>query len=201
MRKIYFSIVCALILIVFTAPINAQVHFNLGINLGSQPAWGPVGYDEAQCYYLPDIEAYYYVPSHRFYFFEGGRWMNSPNLPPRYRNYDLYSSYKVVVNERQPWKRHNIYRDKFAGFKGRHDQQPIRDSHDSKYFVNKNHPEHNNWVKQQKHDNGNHNGQNMGNKNGRGNQDDKGNNGNKGNRGNKGNIDDNEKNKGNDKHK
>jgi hypothetical protein len=37
---------------------------------------------------------------------------------------------------------------------GRHDQQPIRDSRESKYFVNPNHPEHNNWVKQQKHDNG-----------------------------------------------
>jgi hypothetical protein len=43
-----------------------------------------------------------------------------------------------------------------VSFKGRHDQHPIRDSHESKYFVNKNHPEHNNWVKQQKHgsDNG-----------------------------------------------
>ncbi|MDP3148558.1 MAG: hypothetical protein Q8N83_05455, partial [Ignavibacteria bacterium] len=48
--------------------------------------------------------------------------------------------------------------------KGRHDQQAIRDSRDSKYFVNKNHPEHNNWVKQQKNNNGNNKGENRSNK-------------------------------------
>jgi hypothetical protein len=179
MRKIYFSIVCAVLLIVFAAPVKAQVHVNLGVNISSQPIWGPVGYDAAQCYYLPDIETYYYIPSHRFYFLQNGRWINSSNLPSRYRNYDLYGSYKVVVNESQPWKHHATYRDKYASFKGRHDQQPIRDSHDSKYFVNKNHPEHNNWLKQQKHDNGSQNGQIKGNKNG-GNPGVNGNPGNKG---------------------
>jgi hypothetical protein len=53
-----------------------------------------------------------------------------------------------------------MYREKYSSYKGRHDQQPIRDSRDSKYFVNKNHPEHNNWVKQQKHDNSNGKGNN-----------------------------------------
>jgi hypothetical protein len=200
MRKIYFSIVCAVLLIVFAAPVKAQVHVNLGVNISSQPIWGPVGYDAAQCYYLPDIETYYYVPSHRFYFLQNGRWINSANLPSRYRNFDLYGSYKVVVNESQPWKHHDTYRDKYASFKGRHDQQPIRDSHESKYFVNKNHPEHKNWVKQQKQDNGNHNAQIKGN-NGKGNP---GNNGNKGydkgnpgNNGNKGYDKGNTGNKGN----
>jgi hypothetical protein len=27
----------------------------------------------------------------------------------------------------------------------------IRDSHDPRYFVNKDHPEHDNWVKRQQH--------------------------------------------------
>jgi len=40
----------------------------------------------------------------------------------------------------------------------------IRDSRDSKYLENRNHPEHNNWIKQQKHDNGNDKGQNRSNK-------------------------------------
>jgi hypothetical protein len=198
MRKIYFSLVCAMLLIVFATPVKAQVHVNLGVNISSQPIWGPAGYDEAQCYYLPDIETYYYVPSHRFYFLQKGRWINSPNLPPRYKNYDLYGSYKVVVNEPQPWKHHATYRDKYASFKGRHDQQPIRDSHDSKYFVNKNHPEHNNWLKQQQHDKGNRNGQSKGDRNG-GNPGDRGNIGNQGHdrgfQGDKGNIG----NKGHDK--
>ncbi|MDP1995245.1 MAG: hypothetical protein Q8K40_08380, partial [Ignavibacteria bacterium] len=133
-------------------------------NIGSQPAWGPVGYDEVQYYYLPDIDSYYYVPQHRFYFFNGGRWIYSSSLPARYANYNLYNGYKVVVNQREPWRNHNVYKNKYSSFKGRHDQQPIRDSRDSKYFVNKNHPEHNNWVKQQKQSNGNDKKQNNGNK-------------------------------------
>ena len=51
-------------------------------------------------------------------------------------------------------KNHAMYRDKYASFKGQHDQEVIRDARDPKYYVNPNHPEHNNWVKQQKHDNG-----------------------------------------------
>jgi hypothetical protein len=47
-----------------------------------------------------------------------------------------------------------MYREKYSSYKGRHDQEVIRDSHDSKYFVNKNHPQHNEWVKQQKQGNG-----------------------------------------------
>jgi len=31
-------------------------------------------------------------------------------------------------------------------------------SSDEKYFVNKNHPQHQNWLNQQKHDNGKHKG-------------------------------------------
>ena len=182
MKRIYLSILFAGILIAFTSPAKAQVHFSLGVNLGTQPAWGPVGYDEAQYYYLPDIDAYYNVPSHRFYYNERGRWISSSNLPPRYHDYDLYGSYKVVVNERQPWKHHEMYRDKYASFKGRHDQQPIRDSREPKYFANKNHPQHNAWVREQRHNNGNHFGQNNGNKNDNGNGN-KGRNDNKGDQG------------------
>jgi frataxin-like iron-binding protein CyaY len=59
------------------------------------------------------------------------------------------------VNENQPWKNHATNQTKYASYKGQHDQTPIRDSKDSKYFVNKNHPQHNTWVQQQKHGKGN----------------------------------------------
>ena len=133
---------------------SAQISISLGFNIDRQPVWGPTGYDHVEYYYLPDIEVYYYVPQHMFFYNEGGRWISRSSLPPRYRGYDLYNSYKVVVNERTPYRNHNIYREKYSSYRGRHDQQPIRDSRDSRYFVNKNHPEHNNWVRQQKHDNG-----------------------------------------------
>lgn len=126
---------------------NAQIDVN--INLGTQPVWGPTGYDYVEYYYLPDIEAYYNVPKQRYYYYEKGNWIYKSSLPSRYSNYDFYNSYKVVINEREPWRNHKTYKNKYYSYKGRHDQQPIRDSRDSKYFVNKNHPEHNKWVKEQ----------------------------------------------------
>ena len=157
-----------LVAVFLSSTVGAQVHVNIGLNIRSQPVWGPAGYDHVDYYYLPDIEVYYNVPMHRYYYNEGGRWISRSTLPSRFRDYDLYNSHKVVINERQPWRNHENYRGQYEQFKGRHDQQPIRDSRDSKYFVNKNHPLHNTWIQRQKHDNGNHFGQNKGN-NGKGN--------------------------------
>lgn len=112
---------------------NAQVKFNLNVNIGSQPVWGPVGYDHAEYYYLPDIEAYYYVPRHQFVYLSGNKWIFSATLPPRYRNYDLYSGYKVVVNEPYAYRHFDRDRRQYSEYRGRHDQQIIRDSHDRKY--------------------------------------------------------------------
>jgi hypothetical protein len=137
-----------LLVTIFLANIsNAQI--NVNINLDSQPVWGPTGYDYVEYYYLPDIEVYYYVPQHRFYYYENDKWIYGSSLPSRYSNYDYYKSYKVVVNERKPWRNHKTYRDKYYLYKDRHDQEAIRDSRDSKYYVVKNHPEHNNWIKEQ----------------------------------------------------
>jgi hypothetical protein len=187
MRKIYFTILMAGVLLVFTAPLKAQIHVDLNVNLGSQPVWGPTGYDHVDNYYLPDIEVYYNVPTHRYYYNQGGRWVSSSSLPSRYRNYDLYNSHKVVMNESQPWRNNESNKNKYSSFKGSHDQQPIRDSKESKYFVNKNHPQHNTYVQQQKQvknnpkvinkgNVGNNNKRNNG--NGNGNKDNKQNNGN-----------------------
>ncbi len=45
-----------------------------------------------------------------------------------------------------------MYREKYDAYRDINDQQLIRDSRDPKYFVNKNHPDHNIWVQQQNHD-------------------------------------------------
>ena len=129
--------------------MSAQVQVGVSFNLGIQPAWGPTGHDYAEYYYMPDIEVYYHVPQHRFYFYEGGNWIYRSSLPNRYRDYDLYNSYKVVVNQRQPWRNHSSFRTKYASYKGRHGQPFIRDSKDRKYFANKNHPNHASWKKEQ----------------------------------------------------
>ena len=90
--------------------LNAQVHLNVNVNMGSQPDWGPAGYDYVEYYYLPDIDVFYSVPQHCYYYYGGGRWIHSSHLPSRFHNYDPYHSYKVVVDEREPWRHHEIYR-------------------------------------------------------------------------------------------
>ncbi|AXY78122.1 hypothetical protein D3H65_30825 [Paraflavitalea soli] len=142
---------------------HAQV--NVNINLGTQPLWGPVGYDEVEYYYLPDVEAYYYVPRHQFVYLNGGKWIFATSLPARYRTYDLYSGYKVVINEPKPYIHFTDHKVKYAKYKGVHGKQVvIRDSRDPKYYVVKGHPGNSNKG----------NGPNKGKGNGKGNGNGKG---------------------------
>jgi hypothetical protein len=109
----------------------AQVRLN--INIGSQPEWGPIGYDYVNYYYMPDINAYYSIPEHRYIYYQDNTWVHSPYLPTRYSNYDVYHGYKVVINDRDPWLRDNDYRARYANYRGRTGQVIIRDSKDEKY--------------------------------------------------------------------
>lgn len=137
MKKLSLALVLLLGL-GFQNPTNAQIKLNVNLNLGSQPAWGPTGYDRVDYYYLPEIETYYYVPRHQFVYQQGNNWVFASALPSRYRGYDLYNGYKVVVNEPRPYLHHDNYRVKYAkykGGKGPH-QEMIRDSHDERYKNN-----------------------------------------------------------------
>ena len=132
MKKILF---CAALLFscLTYKSASAQIHISLGLNIGSQPEWGPVGYDHAEYYYMPDIDTYYDVPNHQYVYLQNSVWIHAAALPPRYANYDIYHGYKAVVNQHNPWEHAADYRTKYASFKGRHDQPVIRDSHDKKY--------------------------------------------------------------------
>jgi len=77
--------------------MHSQVSVN--VNIGSPPAWGPVGYTEVEYYYIPDIQMYYDVPRAQYIYLSGGRWIHSRYLPRYCRNYDLYNGYKVVLND------------------------------------------------------------------------------------------------------
>jgi len=133
---------------------QAQVRVNVSVNIGSQPTWGPVGYDYVQYYYLPDIDAYYYVPSHQFVYLNAGRWVFAASLPARYHGYNLYSGYKVVVNEPRPYLHPEVCRVKYARYKNYHSRQVIiHDSKDPKYvIVNKNNGHTYGHDKDKKHD-------------------------------------------------
>jgi len=112
-------------------PASAQI--SLSINIGSQPEWGPTGYDRADYYYMPDIDSYYDVNAHQYVYFNNNVWIHSAALPARYSNYDVYNGYKVVVNERTPWVHNTVYRTKYANYKGKRNQTIIRDSREVKY--------------------------------------------------------------------
>ncbi|MDP4284571.1 MAG: hypothetical protein Q8891_09115 [Bacteroidota bacterium] len=162
---------------------TSQVRVGLNINLGVQPVWGPVGYDYADYYYMPDIDVFYNIPRRQYIYLQQGRWIFSASLPYRYRNFDLYTGYKVVVNDSRPYRHAQTYRTKYARYKGDHSQEAIRNSHDSRYFVNKDHPEHNKWREDNNHhqngnaNQGNHNDNGDNHNNQRGNNDNHGNKG------------------------
>lgn len=131
MKKLFFAAV--LLGVMSFKPASAQVSVSLNLNIGSQPDWGPTGYDHVDYYYMPDIDSYYDVANHQYIYLSGSRWTRSSSLPARYGNYDLYHGYKVVVNEPKPYLHNRVYRAKYAKYKGRKDQPVIRDSHDIKY--------------------------------------------------------------------
>jgi hypothetical protein len=126
-----------------TFPKSSEAQVSINVNIGAQPLWGPVGYDHVDYYYLPDIESYYYVPTRQFVYLSNGRWIFGASLPSRFRNYDLYRGYKVVINQPRPYVYFKDHRVKYSKYRGYHGhQQMIRYSNDSRYYVVKGHPKH-----------------------------------------------------------
>lgn len=152
MKKIIFGAALVLSTFMFTAA-NAQLKINFNLNISSQPDWGPTGYNHAEYYYFPDIDAYYYVPGHQYVYLQNNAWIRTTTLPARYRNFDVYNSYKVVLNQPEPWKNAASVRAKYARYKGHRGQAIIRNSRDNKY---RNHWKDNSHGKNDNHgyDNG-----------------------------------------------
>ncbi|HTN37753.1 MAG TPA: hypothetical protein VL053_11805 [Arachidicoccus sp.] len=122
---------------------KAESQINISINIGSQPAWGPTGYNHVDYYYLPDINSYYNVNTAQYIYFHGNKWRYAKRLPNRYRNYDVYNSYKVVVNRANPYLNNRFDIENYSQYKGRRNSQPIlRDSRGANY---KNNNGNNKW--------------------------------------------------------
>jgi hypothetical protein len=130
MKKLILTAVLLVSCLMFKA--DAQLRISLGFNIGSQPDWGPVGYDHASYYYMPDVDSYYDVPNHQYIYIQNNVWVRGAALPGRY-NFNPYNSYKVVINERNPWERDATYRTRYENYRGRGGQTIIRDSRETKY--------------------------------------------------------------------
>jgi len=128
-----FKLIALGMMLMFAGTMQSQLSVRL--NIGTPPAWGPSGYNGVRYYYLPDIESYYDVQSSMFIYPSGNRWIHSRNLPARYRNYDLYHGYKVVMNDYRgntPYIHHREYRTRYArGYRGG-EQHNIGERHDNR---------------------------------------------------------------------
>ena len=160
MKKILLS-VAILGLLQIATPGQAQVRVQ--VNIGMQPEWGPSGYEYANYYYLPDIDVYYNVPRRQFVYMNRGRWEFAASLPYHYRGYDLYSGYKVVINDDAPYMRCDYYRGQYGRYRGYYGRQMvIRDAprpryryeRDDRYDRDRN----DHRDRYEHHDNGRHNG-------------------------------------------
>lgn len=106
----------------FYQTANAQIGVHFNINLGPRPVVvqsAPV-YDE-DYYYLPEVEAYYSVNQHCYYYQDGGRWISAAYLPGVYRNYDWQHANHYAVREARPYLHNDVYRARYGGFDGRRD--------------------------------------------------------------------------------
>ena len=123
---------------------------NAQVNVNKQPTWGPTGNNHVDYYYLPEADSYYSVDESQFIYNDGRKWVKAKALPSKYRNVDLYKTYKVVVNKPNPYLQNNVYKNQYAQYKGRHDQPVIRDSRDKKYTQNNNQPKQQSWDNNRK---------------------------------------------------
>lgn len=149
----------ALAMLFFASTANhAQVSVN--VNLGTPPLWGPVGYSQVQYYYLPDVQAYYDIQTTQFIYYGDGRWIRSGYLPRQYRNYDLYSGYKVVLNDYHgttPYRNYNTHKVKYYKGYNKGYQENYRTASNKS---NKNHGNHGNGNYSNKGNGNNGNGNN-----------------------------------------
>jgi hypothetical protein len=153
MKTIRLLIIGLLFFAASTTQAQVSVDVNIGtpnvnIHVGTPPVWGPVGYDNVEYYYLPDIQVYYDIRLAQYIYYGNGKWIRSGYLPSRCRNYDLYHGYKVVLTDyhgHAPYTQYNTHKVKYyKGYKGK----PQRNR--GEYQVHYDDHDH--------HDNGNHNG-------------------------------------------
>jgi hypothetical protein len=93
---------------------KAQIGVHLNVNLGPRPVYVAPAPVVDDYYYLPDAEAYYSVPEHVYYYQNEGRWISSPRLVGRYRDYDYSRMRHYVINEPRPYLRNDYYRSRYS---------------------------------------------------------------------------------------
>ena len=139
MKNLLLSLGLCLALTSITLSSTAQERTKSGVAI--QPLWGPTGFNLVYYYYLPDIESYYSVPEKKFIYRENDNWIFSSTLPEKYKSYDLFSGYKVVLNRPHPYMNYLAHKARYARYKGQlNKQESIKNSTNPKYYVVEGHP-------------------------------------------------------------
>lgn len=112
---------------------EAQISIHLGFNVPVRrvvyaPAPQPVetvyndDFDDSDdYYYLPEVEAYYSLSRHCYFYNDGARWISAAYLPGAYRNYDWRAARHFEIRGRRPYMNHDIYRGRWGGNDNRGD--------------------------------------------------------------------------------
>ncbi|QKJ29991.1 hypothetical protein HQ865_09555 [Mucilaginibacter mali] len=120
---------------------DAQIGIRINLNLGSHPVYTPAPepvvvnepvYDDY--YYYPEVEAYYSVAEHCYYYQDGDRWIAAAYLPGMYHNFDWRTARRFEIRTNRPFMHHDVYRGRFGGYVNRADfyarAYPGRDRYD-----------------------------------------------------------------------
>ena len=112
--KLQKILMAALVCIAFSSA-QAQVKTTVAL-----PDWGVSGNDDAKYYYIPATETYYDVRTGEYVYQQDSKWMRTTTLPVAYKDYDLYSGYKVVLtDDKEPFEDYDNMRVKYAkNYKG-----------------------------------------------------------------------------------
>ncbi|PWA07569.1 hypothetical protein [Flavobacterium laiguense] len=128
MKTIKLFIIGLLFFTAISTQAQVSVNVNIGtpnvnVNIGRPPVWGPVGYNDVDYYYLPDIEVYYDIRASQYIYFGNGNWVRTRQLPNRCRKYNLHNGYKVVLTDyhgNRPYSHFNSHKVKYyKGYKGK----------------------------------------------------------------------------------
>ena len=144
-----FKLLALGIILFIAGSTSAQVSVN--VNIGTPPSWGPSGYAETDYYYLPDVEAYYDIRASQFIYYGNGNWVRSRYLPRKYRSYDLYSGYKVVLSDyhgRTPYTYYKKHKVKYyKGYKGKYQKTNGHKEDNHKEYHEKEHKDNDHGKK------------------------------------------------------
>lgn len=100
----------------FVKTADAQIGVRFNLNLGPRQVYAPAPPPVADdYYYLPDAEAYYSVPERAYYYQNEGRWVSSPRLVGRFRDYDYSRMRHYAINEPRPYLQNDYYRNRYNG--------------------------------------------------------------------------------------